>query len=70
MPSAQNAVNNHEYRNIPITVLVESTSNPRKRFDEKSIEEMRELVLESAKICPFNAIIVKDAEGNVIWPLA
>ncbi len=40
MPSTQNAVSNHEYRNVPITVLVESASNPRKRFDEKSIEEL------------------------------
>ena len=40
MPSTQNTVSNHEYRNIPITVLVESASNPRKRFDEKSIEEL------------------------------
>ncbi len=27
-------------RNVPITVLVESASNPRKRFDEKSLEEL------------------------------
>jgi hypothetical protein len=40
MPSTQNAVSNHEYRNVSITVLVESASNPRKRFDEKSIEEL------------------------------
>ena len=40
MPSTQNAVSNHEYRNVPITALVESASNPRKRFDEKSIEEL------------------------------
>ena len=40
MPSVQSAVNNHEYRNVPISVLVESASNPRKRFDEKSIEEL------------------------------
>ena len=40
MPSTQNAVNNHEYRSIPITALVESASNPRKRFDEKSLEEL------------------------------
>src|SRR5690242_10956591 len=39
MPSTQN-ISNHEYRNVPITVLVESDSNPRKRFDEKSIEEL------------------------------
>jgi ParB family chromosome partitioning protein len=40
MPSAQSAVSNHEYRNVPISMLVESASNPRKRFDEKSIEEL------------------------------
>ena len=40
MPSTQNAVNNREYRCIPITALVESASNPRKRFDEKSLEEL------------------------------
>ena len=33
-----------------------------------SREEMQRMVLESAKSCPFNAIIVKDDQGNVIWP--
>ena len=46
-------------------VLVESLINP----DGKSIDEMRELVLESAKVCPFNAIIVNDANGNQVWPI-
>jgi hypothetical protein len=36
MPSTQNAVNNHEYRSVPITALAESATNPRKRFDAKS----------------------------------
>jgi ParB family chromosome partitioning protein len=40
MPSAQNAVNNHEYRSVPITALAESATNPRKRFDAKSLEEL------------------------------
>src|SRR5580693_6560572 len=40
MPSTQNAVNNHEYRSIPITALAESATNPRKRFDAKSLEEL------------------------------
>jgi hypothetical protein len=39
MPSTQNAVNNHEYRSVPITALAESATNPRKRFDPKSLEE-------------------------------
>src|ERR1019366_8909319 len=40
MPSTQNAVNNHEYRSVPITALTESATNPRKRFDAKSLEEL------------------------------
>jgi len=39
MPSTQNAVNNHEYRSVPITAIAESATNPRKRFDAKSPEE-------------------------------
>jgi hypothetical protein len=40
MPSMQNAVNNHEYRSVPITALAESATNPAKRFDAKSLEEL------------------------------
>jgi ParB family chromosome partitioning protein len=40
MPSTQSAVNNHEYRSVPITALAESATNPRKRFDAKSLEEL------------------------------
>jgi ParB family chromosome partitioning protein len=40
MQKTQNAANGNEYRSIPITALVESASNPRKRFDEKSLEEL------------------------------
>ena len=29
MPSMQNAVNNREYRSVPITALAESATNPR-----------------------------------------
>ncbi len=36
MPSTQNAVNNHEYRSVPIAALAESATNPRKRFEAKS----------------------------------
>lgn len=45
-------------------VAVEDLINP----DSVRLEEMRQLVLDSAKACPFNAIIVKDSEGNQIWP--
>jgi ParB family chromosome partitioning protein len=31
---------NHEYRNLPLTQLQESPSNPRRRFDEQSLAEL------------------------------
>ena len=40
MHTAQNTVANHEYRSVPITALAESPTNPRKRFDAKSLEEL------------------------------
>ena len=40
MPNMQNAVNNYEYRSVPIAALAESPTNPRKRFDAKSLEEL------------------------------
>jgi len=32
--------NNGEYRNVSITLLDESPSNPRKRFKEESLKEL------------------------------
>ena len=40
MHSTPNAIANHEYRSVPITALAESATNPRKRFDPKSLEEL------------------------------
>jgi hypothetical protein len=40
MHSTANAATNHEYRSVPITALAESATNPRKRFDPKSLEEL------------------------------
>ena len=40
MQDAQNTAISNEYRNVPISILVESATNPRKRFDEKNLEEL------------------------------
>ncbi|MCU1299852.1 MAG: Chromosome (plasmid) partitioning protein ParB [Candidatus Sulfotelmatobacter sp.] len=40
MPTTQDVATNHEYRNIPIATLIESPTNPRKRFDEKTLGEL------------------------------
>jgi hypothetical protein len=44
MPNTQSAVNNHAYRSVPVAALIESASNPRKRFDDKSLEELANYV--------------------------
>jgi hypothetical protein len=40
MQHAQNSAIGNEYRSVPIGILVESATNPRKRFDEKNLEEL------------------------------
>jgi ParB family chromosome partitioning protein len=40
MQATQHAVTNNEYRNISIAALVESGTNPRKRFDQTALEEL------------------------------
>ena len=40
MQATQRAVTNNEYRNISIAALVESGTNPRKRFDQAALEEL------------------------------
>ena len=38
--SSQIAPNTSEYRDVPVAALIESPSNPRKRFDETSLSEL------------------------------
>ena len=54
MSNTQGAVNHHEYRNVPVAALIESASNPRKRFDDKSLEELAAYVPRhiSGLLCP------------------
>ena len=65
----QNGLNSDDPTNVLATkdgyVKIEDLINP----DSVSLEALRELVLESAKACPFNAIIVKDQNGKQIWPI-
>ncbi len=40
MQNMQAVETNHEYRSLPIATLVESPTNPRKRFDERTLGEL------------------------------
>jgi hypothetical protein len=59
MPSTQNAVNNHEYRSVPITAIAESATNPRKRFDAKSPEERKRLTNSDQPTCSAGGVCVE-----------
>jgi ParB family chromosome partitioning protein len=61
MPSTQNAVNNHEYRSVPITALAESATNPRKRFDAKSLEELAASFKTQGILAP---LLVRELEAS------
>ncbi len=61
MPNAQNAVANHEYRSVPITALAESPTNPRKRFDEKNLEELAASMKAQGVLAP---LLVRELEES------
>src|ERR1700723_3309404 len=61
MPSTHNAVNNHEYRSVPITALAESATNPRKRFDAKSLEELAASMKAQGILAP---LLVRELEES------
>jgi len=37
-------------------------------YDASKDKSLREILVDSAKACPFNAIIVEDDNGKVVWP--
>jgi ParB family chromosome partitioning protein len=61
MQTTQNAPNHNEYRNIPVTALVESANNPRKRFDETSLKELAASLKTQGVLAP---LLVRELEGN------
>lgn len=65
----KNGLNSDDPSNLLANAEGEVLVNDLKETDGKTFEEMQALVLESAKLCPFNAIVVKDKEGKQIWPL-
>jgi len=61
MPNTQSAVSNHEYRSVPVTALIESASNPRKRFDDMSLEELAASFKTQGVLAP---LLVRELESS------
>ena len=58
---AQNNATSNEYRSVPITHLVESATNPRKRFDEKNLEELAASMKTQGILAP---LLVRELEES------
>jgi ParB family transcriptional regulator, chromosome partitioning protein len=61
MQDAQNNATSNEYRSVPISILVESATNPRKRFDEKNLEELAASMKAQGILAP---LLVRELEVN------
>lgn len=55
------AVVNSEYRNLPLSQLQESPTNPRRRFDERALEELAASVRSQGVLQP---LLVRPLEGT------
>src|SRR5271170_5868916 len=61
MQEAQNTAHSNEYRSVPIGILVESATNPRKRFDEKNLEELAASMKAQGILAP---LLVRELEES------
>jgi ParB family chromosome partitioning protein len=61
MQDAQNTAISNEYRSVPISILVESATNPRKRFDEKNLEELAASMRAQGILAP---LLVRELEES------
>jgi ParB family chromosome partitioning protein len=57
----QNTVSSNEYRSVPIAVLVESATNPRKRFDENNLAELAASMRAQGILAP---LLVRELDEN------
>ena len=61
MQDSQNTAISNEYRSVPIGILVESATNPRKRFDEKNLEELAASMRTQGILAP---LLVRELEES------
>ena len=61
MQDAQNTAISNEYRSVPISILVESATNPRKRFDEKNLEDLAASMRAQGILAP---LLVRELEES------
>ncbi len=57
---------NHEYRNLPVAQLQESSTNPRRRFDEHSLAELAESFKAQGVLQPLLVRTIEDGKYEVV----
>lgn len=60
------AQNTSEYRDVPVTALIESPSNPRRRFDERSLAELAASFQSQGVLQPLLVRTIEDDKYEVI----
>ena len=60
------AQNTGEYRDVPVAALMESSSNPRKRFDETSLSELAASFTAQGVLAPLLVRELEDSKYEVI----
>jgi len=58
--------NNSEYRDVPVTALTESASNPRKRFDENGLSELAASFKTQGVLAPLLVRQLDDSKYEVV----
>ena len=58
--------NNSEYRDVPVTALTESASNPRKRFDESGLSELAASFKTQGVLAPLLVRELDDSKYEVV----
>src|SRR2546428_492246 len=58
--------NNSEYRDVPVTALTESASNPRKRFDENGLSELAASFKTQGVLAPLLVRELDDSKYEVV----
>jgi len=58
--------NNSEYRDVPVTALTESASNPRKRFDESGLRELAASFKTQGVLAPLLVRELDDSKYEVV----
>jgi len=67
METIQNSsIPSSDYRDLPLTQLVESSTNPRKRYDEASLEELAESIRSQGVLAPLLVRAMADDQYEIV----